>query len=107
MTSASLIREGRRRAGMTQAELAKRVATTQSAVARWEAGHARPPLETLQRIVRACGLELRLGLEPIDENEIGVLERNLALNPTERLDQLVRAVDFLRAGRAGMARRRG
>jgi transcriptional regulator with XRE-family HTH domain len=107
MESAPLIREARARAGLTQQELAQRIGTTQSAVARWERGRARPSLETLLRVVRACGLELRLGLEAADPGEASLIERNLTLSPAQRLDQLVRTVAFIRAGRIALADRRG
>ena len=48
MLSHHLIREARRRARLTQSELAMRAGTTQSAVARWEAGRSLPSLEKLQ-----------------------------------------------------------
>jgi transcriptional regulator with XRE-family HTH domain len=106
MSSARLIREARLRARLSQAALAERLGTSQSAIARWEAGGTEPSLETLARVVRACGLELRIGLDDADPGEVSQIERNLALTPTQRLDQLVRAVEFLRAGRAALARQR-
>lgn len=107
MRSAPLIREARLRAGLTQAELAERAGTTQSAVARWETGRARPSLETLARLARACGLELRVGFEEADSDSTSLIERNLALGPDQRLDQLVRTVAFIREGRAAMGSGRG
>lgn len=47
--------------GLTQAELAERMGTTQSAIARMEGGGTRPTLETLERLARAVGLELVVG----------------------------------------------
>lgn len=107
MKSSVLIREARLSAGLTQQELAARSGTTQSAIARWEAGRARPSLETVAALVRACGLELRLSLAEVDAGEAGLAERNLRLSPEERLDQLVRTVNFIRAGRAALADRLG
>ena len=107
MSSGSLIREGRLRAGLTQTEVAARVGTTQSAIARWEAGKAQPSLETLTRILRACGLDLRLALQPYDPDEASLLERKLAQSPADRLDELTRTLAFIRAGRAAMARDHG
>jgi transcriptional regulator with XRE-family HTH domain len=107
MSSGSLIREARLRAGLTQAEVAARVGTTQSAIARWEAGKARPSLETLTRILRSCGLELRLALSSYDPDESSLLERKLAQSPADRLDELTRTLAFIRAGRAALARDRG
>ncbi len=106
MLSAHLVREARLRAGLTQAELAARLGTTQSAIARWEAGGTQPSLETLRRVARACGLELRAGLAERDPGEVALIERNLSLSPGERLDQLVRTVRFIRAGREKLDGRR-
>jgi transcriptional regulator with XRE-family HTH domain len=48
----------RKAAGLSQATLAARIGSTQSAVARLEAGRASPRLETLRRIARATGHRL-------------------------------------------------
>lgn len=45
---------------LTQAEFAKRLKTTQSAVARLESGKANPRLSSLVKIAHALGMELRL-----------------------------------------------
>lgn len=49
-------------AGLTQAELAERMGTTQSAIARMEGGGSRPTLETLERLAKAVGAELVVGV---------------------------------------------
>jgi transcriptional regulator with XRE-family HTH domain len=103
MTSATLIRQARKRAGLNQAELAARAGTTQSAVARWERGASRPTVERLQSLVAACGLELELGLKPRDGDELAALRRNLALTVDERVARVVRLRHFVEAGRAAMA----
>lgn len=102
-----LLREARRRAGLTQQQLAERLETSQSVIARWERGKVEPSLENLERIVRACGFELRLGIGESEPGERSLIERNLALSPTQRLDQLVRTVRFVRAGRAALEERDG
>lgn len=107
MITAHLIRQARRRAGLTQAALAQRLDTTQSAIARWESGGATPSLETLRRIVEACGLELRYSIAEPGGDGWSLAQRNLLLTPEQRLDQLVRTVKFVRAGRAAMAERPG
>ena len=61
--SRSLI-EVRTRAKLTQAELAERMKTTQSVVARLESGRARPSARTLERIARATGTRLRISFDP-------------------------------------------
>jgi ribosome-binding protein aMBF1 (putative translation factor) len=61
---ALLVREMREDAGLTQAELAKKVGTTQSVIARLEdaeyTGHS---LTMLERIATACGVALKLHAE--------------------------------------------
>ena len=52
------VREARERAGITQAELAARIGSTQPAIARLEAGGVTPNLATLRRIASALSLEL-------------------------------------------------
>jgi transcriptional regulator with XRE-family HTH domain len=56
--------KARAAAGITQAEIAKRIGTTQSAIARLESGGGRhsPSLATLEKYAHAlgCRLELRL-----------------------------------------------
>jgi uncharacterized protein len=58
--TAELLREARRSAGLTQAELARRARTSQAMVARYETGVASPTVRTLQRLLRAVGRELEL-----------------------------------------------
>ena len=56
-------------AGLTQAELAERMGTTQSAIARMEGGGTRPSLETLEKLASAVGGELVVGVgEHLSEN---------------------------------------
>jgi transcriptional regulator with XRE-family HTH domain len=63
--------KARSSAGITQAELAQRIGTTQSAIARLESGRGKhsPSLATLQKYARALGCRLELRL--INEMETG------------------------------------
>jgi len=54
----------RARAGLTQAQLAERMRTTQSVIARLESGRVRPSTTTLERIARATGTRLKITFEP-------------------------------------------
>lgn len=59
----------RAKAGLTQAELADRMGTTQSAIARMEGGGSRPTLETLEKLAAAVGGELVVGVgENLSDN---------------------------------------
>jgi DNA-binding XRE family transcriptional regulator len=53
----------RSRAGLTQAELAQRMGTTQPAVARMESGRIQPSLQTLHRVAQATGSRLMIRFE--------------------------------------------
>src|SRR2546421_9344337 len=65
----ALVHRLRTEAGLTQAELAKRMGTTQSAIARMEGGGTRPTLETLEKLATAVGAELIVGVgENLSEN---------------------------------------
>lgn len=58
---AMLVREMREAAGLTQAELAQRAGTTQSAIARLEdAEYTAHSLQTIEKIAQVCGVELKL-----------------------------------------------
>lgn len=64
--SRHLIRMARRQAGFTQADLAKRAATSQAAISAYERGRRSPSVETLTRILEAAGFELRMRLAQPD-----------------------------------------
>lgn len=51
-------------AGLSQAELAKAMGTTQSAIARLEGGGVSPSLATLRRYAKATGTKLHIELRP-------------------------------------------
>lgn len=53
-------------ANLTQKELAERLGTTQSAVARMEGGRVSPSIATIQRYAEATGTRLIVGLVPAD-----------------------------------------
>lgn len=54
----------RARAHLTQAEVAAKMGTTESAVSRLESGRARPSTRTLERYAEAVGHRLRITIEP-------------------------------------------
>lgn len=52
--------EARAQAGLTQEELAQRMHTTQSVIARLESGRTRPSTQTLERLAAATGTRLKI-----------------------------------------------
>jgi len=99
MRSNHLVREARRRATLTQAELARRVGTTQSVIARVEAGATGSSLEYISRLLRACGYDIGVRLVSAADDDWTIAERNLTLTPSGRLTKLKSAVRFVEAGR--------
>ncbi len=99
---ASLLREARRRAGLTQRKLARRARTAQSVVARVERGQTDPSATTLARLLNAAGFELRAELTPLpvpDSHMLDDVARILALTPEERLLEVRNVSRFETAAR--------
>ena len=61
VTAGELIRTTRERSGLSQARLARRVGTRQSAISRLEADEVSPSVETLDTLLRAMGGRLSIG----------------------------------------------
>jgi transcriptional regulator with XRE-family HTH domain len=93
MTAGSLIAEARKRGGFTQAELADRLGSHQSVVARWETGRTNPDFATVQRVMRAAGFELGISIHPVDDHDLTLIRRELNLLPHQRLSGMVEAVN--------------
>lgn len=55
-----VVRESRRAAGMTQAELARRIGTTQPAISKIESGRTLPGIDLLERLARGTGRSFTL-----------------------------------------------
>jgi len=55
--------EARTRAGLTQEELARKMDTTQSVIARLESGRTRPSTKTLEKLARATKTRLKISFE--------------------------------------------
>jgi len=64
-TLASMVRDLRQQQGVSQQELAKRVGTSQAAVARLELGGAEPRLDTLERITHALNMRIEICFSPL------------------------------------------
>ena len=62
--AAELLR-ARGRAKLTQAQVARRMRTTQTAIARLEGGRVKPSTRTLERYAKATGHRLVIGFKPV------------------------------------------
>ena len=87
--SASILREARLRAGLSQDELAKVSRKDRTVIARYEQGVVAPSLDTLVQLLRACGFDVPLELVPYDpgpDERIGEIQM---LSPERRLDRML------------------
>ena len=93
MNGGALIREARLRSGMTQAELAERLETQQSVVARWETGVREPTMATVRRALRAAGFDLNVSMTPADDDHDRLIADALDSSPKERVEDLLARLD--------------
>jgi transcriptional regulator with XRE-family HTH domain len=107
MRGGSLVREARRRAGLTQAELAARLHTTQSAIARMERGGTEPSFERVVTALRVCGYDLLPRLLPADDADWTVASTNLAVDTDTRVRRHQAALRLAQAGRKALTDARG
>lgn len=91
-----LIRDARREAALTQAELAANLGVSQSAIAKLEREGCNPTVETLDRVLRATGHRLQLiapgwgspAGAPGPSIDVGLVHRHLELTPRQRIAAL-------------------
>jgi transcriptional regulator with XRE-family HTH domain len=86
VSAGELLRDARRRHGLTQAHLAARARTSQAAISRIERGVVSPSVATLANLLDLMGEELLLDARQIDYGHDITLNRQLlALDPIERV----------------------
>ena len=95
----NLVREARKRAGWTQAELGRRAGVPQSTIARIETGARTPSTDMVERLVRAAGFEVRVSLGDPDPDASSLFAETLRKTPAERLADATRAARFVLRGR--------
>ena len=89
MNAARTLRDARRSAGLSQRDLARLAFMAQPAVARIEAGGVIPRVDTLERLLRACGHELEARRRAGAGIDRTVIKELLRLTPRQRLDLAV------------------
>ena len=103
MSISNLVKEARRRAGFTQAELARRAGVQKYTVGRIESGARVPSTEMVERLVRAAGLDVSVSLSEPDPGTDSMFERTLRRSPAERLADATRVARFVLRGRGEVA----
>lgn len=97
-----LLEVARVEADLSQRELARRAATTQSVVARIEAGRTSPRWSTLEALITAAGFELRTELAQRrvpDSHMLADVARILGLSPEDRIREVAAVNRFVSAAR--------
>lgn len=103
--AANLIKLARHDAGLSQRELARAAGTSQGAIAAYESGRRSPTLETLARIVRAAGRDLRIQVVAYDDHDDAVAAYEASLSDETRAAlerERVRLRDAARRERAAV-----
>jgi transcriptional regulator with XRE-family HTH domain len=96
-SAGTLLREARRRHGLTQGQLAARARTSQAAISRIERGLVSPSVAMLARLLDLMGEELVLDAEPIDYgHDRTLIQENLKRTPEERIDYMASFANFVR-----------
>jgi transcriptional regulator with XRE-family HTH domain len=96
VTAGELVRDVRKRRGLTQEQLAARASTSQAAISRIERGLVSPTVETLARLLDLMHEELVLDAHEIDYGHDRTLyERTLSMTPSERIDHGAAFANFV------------
>ena len=100
-----LIRDARVAAGLTQRQLAERAGTSQPAIARYESAKSLPDIDTLHRLLAACGQRLELTAVPVGPDGHRQLRESVELTPRQRIDRNRRVTKL--AAKAAAAHEKG
>src|SRR5256885_17248530 len=83
-TGAALLQLARLKAGLTQRELADRAGVPTTMISAYERGKRQPTLETLLRLLRAAGFDLRMQLAPHEDHDEALDDLEAARTGRER-----------------------
>ncbi|MGH7488612.1 MAG: helix-turn-helix domain-containing protein [bacterium] len=106
-TPGQLLREARRRHGVSQKRLAIRAGTTQSAISRIEQDRLSPSVETLRELLRLIGEDLELETRPRDWGvDVTLNQKNLEFTPDQRVARGLAFADTVREVRGEVSGQR-
>jgi transcriptional regulator with XRE-family HTH domain len=87
VTGGAVIREARLRAGLSQGQLGERIGRDRTQIARWERDAVSPSFDVVMEIVRVCGFDLHLDLQPLIPVDDDVIREWVELSPQERIER--------------------
>jgi len=91
-TIPTLLKQGRRDAGLSQAELAEKVGVTQPTISRWESGKELPSLPVADFVFAELGIAIDVIWQPLPPVDDGVdraqIRAQLARTTDERVEML-------------------
>jgi transcriptional regulator with XRE-family HTH domain len=93
--TAALLREARKRAGLTQTQLAQRSGVAQSTISAYESGRREPGVEALRRLLQAAGFDLTIKRRMPTPEEAG-----------RQLYEVLELADIIRRAKKGVPRAR-
>jgi transcriptional regulator with XRE-family HTH domain len=98
-----VLRDARRRHGVSQSQLAIRAGTRQSAISRIESGRVSPTFETLRTLLDLLGENLTVASERPDTGiDLTLNEGNLRLSSSDRVTRGLGFADTVREMRGGV-----
>ena len=92
-----LLKNVRKRALLSQRDLARRARTAQSLISRIERGLTTPTTSGLRRLLEAAGFDLRIEatIKPVvDSHMLSDIERILSMSPEDRLIEVANVSRF-------------
>ncbi len=95
--SADLLRVARRRARLSQTDLARRAGVAQSVISAYESGRREPSLPTLNRLIEATGHELAIDVVAVPDRALGLPDTALGRRLRQRRKAIIRAAEGRRA----------
>ena len=105
MSPGELLREARRRHGVTQEQLAARARTSQAAISRIERDVVSPSVSTLATLLDLLGEELEFAATPIDYgHDRTLIRRNLEMSVAERITHGTDFANFVLRNRGAAIR---
>jgi len=93
IVAGALLRDARRRSGLSQSELARRAKVAQSVISAYEVGRREPGLSMLSRLISCTGQRLIVDLENGDHGVRGLPDTRLGRRLRQRRAALIAAAE--------------